>query len=755
LLEASSLLSASLEPHVVIDQLAQLLAKAAGAELVSLLVFEGESYRRICVYGPWLSPELLALFPLGETHVWTNLTPARRILERAEPTTGPITSAGLSVEIERALMGAAITTFTGLPLQHSGNIIGLAYLYSRNEPPRIDKATLALLQGLAVQAAAALEHARLHHTLKQHARTLEQKVASQTLALTERNRELQVLNEVLVAINESSTLEERLMAVARRLQELLSVEECSLYLLHEDETAVTVATSISGAAPTLLDPQQLVTGGALWRRFRSPPPAASPSPTDASPYVLPQQKSESVHSVLFPIFTHDRLAGFLLIGHLMQRDWNRKDGFWRTLCDQIGLAVQNSRLHRAAQVQAERLRTLLEIGRDLNSSLEIQDVLSRAVRAIGSNVADVHHCSISLFMDEQQLHTVSEWRNPDFSHAIPTEEQLAAQSAKESRVALDTQQPTMATDLWQEHQRGDRGNEQRDLRAVLCVPIMGKTGPLGLIHIHIFAVPRTFVAHEVELVGGIAAQVALAVENAHLVEEAQRHAAAAQARAQELDSFTYTVSHDLKAPLSNLKGFAEVLAEDYADGLDEQGRFCLDRITANAQIMAQMIDELLLLSRLDREERAVEPVDVNRVIVGVLLQLYPEIEERGVRMEVQRDMPTLAGQEIWLEQVFANLIGNAIKFIDDDNPDPCVQVGWKEHAAGALFWVRDNGVGIAAADQERVFELFARLHTLQRQGTGLGLPIVQRVVERANGRIWIESEPGQGSTFYFTWPALL
>jgi signal transduction histidine kinase len=276
-----------------------------------------------------------------------------------------------------------------------------------------------------------------------------------------------------------------------------------------------------------------------------------------------------------------------------------------------------------------------------------------------------------------------------------------------------------------------------------------------LIHIHTFAVPRVFAAHEIELIEGIAGQVALALENAHLMEEAQKHAAAAQARAQELDSFTYTVSHDLKAPLSNLKGFAEVLAEDYADGLDKQGRFCLDRITANAEIMAQMIDELLLLSRLDREERTAEPVDVNRVIVGVLLQLHPEIQERGIQIEIQQDMPTLAGQEIWLEQVFANLIGNAIKFIDDGNPDPRVQVGWKEHPEGALFWVRDNGVGIAAADQERVFELFARLHTLQRQGTGLGLPIVRRVIERANGRIWIESEAGQGSTFYFVWPALL
>jgi signal transduction histidine kinase len=115
------------------------------------------------------------------------------------------------------------------------------------------------------------------------------------------------------------------------------------------------------------------------------------------------------------------------------------------------------------------------------------------------------------------------------------------------------------------------------------------------------------------------------------------------------------------------------------------------------------------------------------------------------------------GHEIWLEQVFMNLISNAIKFIDDNHPDPRVEVGWERHADGALFWVQDNGVGIAREDQERVFEIFTRLHTLRRKGTGLGLSIVQRVIERAGGQIWVESEgvPGKGSRFCFTYPTVI
>jgi signal transduction histidine kinase len=250
-------------------------------------------------------------------------------------------------------------------------------------------------------------------------------------------------------------------------------------------------------------------------------------------------------------------------------------------------------------------------------------------------------------------------------------------------------------------------------------------------------------------------QIGLAVQKTRLVAAAQQRAALAQARVQELDAFIYAVSHDLKSPLTKVRGFAEVLAEDYVAVLDEQGRLYLERISANARIMAQMIDEILMLAKLGHDQQSPEQVNLNRVLNAVLLELYPEIKARGVTVRIDSEqLPTVVGQEIWLEQVFANLITNAFKFIGDDHPDPRVEIGWEAHEGGALFWVGDNGVGIASEDQERIFEPFTRLHTLRRDGTGLALTIVRRVVEEANGRIWVESQPGTGSRFYFTWPSL-
>ena len=757
LLQAGNLLSSSLEPQVIMDRLTQLLAKAAGADLVSLFIFEGTQARRISVYGPWLAKDLLAYYPVGETVDWRAYETTRQLRESGRATTGPVTGPNFPPSVQQALVQNGLATFAAIPLTYQSEIIGGVYVYASDASQRVDRATMTLLQGLADHAAVALEQARMHQTLKNHAVALENQVAKQTVRLTQRNRELMVLNQVLMAANQSSKLDETLTTIAGQLHNLLEFQECSLYVLSNGGAPMTIATSVVGELPAMLSPHQLAPDSDLWQELE-----ANDGVLYCTTAELPFERLEGAslvadQIVLCSLRAQNQRLGLAVMRYRQHECMPQSDDFWRSLGDQIGLALQNTRLRQSAEEQTARLRILLDIGRDLNSSLDLNQVLDKAVIAIRDYVADVHNCAISLLEDEGRvLHSVSQWHSLEPHQIRPLGTKVAVRNLRDSRKALETQQPVMSVDFWDDPTLRESERtfvKQTGLRALLYAPILGREGPMGLIHINAFHRPRLFEPHEIELVQGIAAQLALALENARLMETAQAHAAAAQARAQELDAFTFTVSHDLKSPLTNLQGFAEMIVEDYGPQLDDQGRQYLQRISANTKTMAQMIDELLLLSRVDRDERPPEPVDIGHVVENVLYQFEPVIKKRGVQVVIQPDLPTLLGQEVWLEQVFANLVGNAIKFIDDEQPEPRVEIGWRVRDGQVELWVSDNGIGIAPDDRERIFGLFTRLHTVRREGTGLGLAIVRRVIQRAGGQIWVESQPERGSRFCFTWPS--
>ncbi len=218
----------------------------------------------------------------------------------------------------------------------------------------------------------------------------------------------------------------------------------------------------------------------------------------------------------------------------------------------------------------------------------------------------------------------------------------------------------------------------------------------------------------------------------------------------ELDSFVYSVSHDLKAPLVTIQGMAGVLVEDFAPHLPPEGRHYVERIQANAQQMERLILDLLALSRIGREAHAAEPVHLAELIDEVVGGFAEPISARGIKVS-QCDLGTLWGIRVQLEQVFNNLVGNAVKYLGD-TPSPAIEIGSVERGAFVECYVRDNGIGIDPAYHAKVFEIFQRLKEVEAPGTGVGLAIVKKIVEGAGGRIWVESAPGQGATFRFTWP---
>lgn len=218
-----------------------------------------------------------------------------------------------------------------------------------------------------------------------------------------------------------------------------------------------------------------------------------------------------------------------------------------------------------------------------------------------------------------------------------------------------------------------------------------------------------------------------------------------------LEEFAHVVSHELKGPPRRIETFAQFLLEDYQDRLDQEGLDYLARIRNQALKMCNLIEDLLLLASLGRKKAPLEEVPLSQVVKDVLESLDYALQ--GVEVQVSNSFPTVVANRTQMEELFANLISNGVKYNDKERKR--IEVGWEEEDGHFKFYVRDNGIGIERQYWEKVFELFETLSPQEEddyESTGAGLAICKRIVEEYGGRIWVESEPGKGSTFYFTIP---
>lgn len=224
----------------------------------------------------------------------------------------------------------------------------------------------------------------------------------------------------------------------------------------------------------------------------------------------------------------------------------------------------------------------------------------------------------------------------------------------------------------------------------------------------------------------------------------------AEASNKELEAFAYSISHDLRAPLRAIGGFSRILLEDYSGKPDEEGKRVCGVISENARKMSQLINDLLAFSRLTRAEMQDLDIDMNRMVDSVYHELAGE-GRKQVNLVVDA-LPQVKGDPDMIRQVWSNLIENALKFTTG-RETPEIHIRGTREKKRVIFSVEDNGVGFDMQYSDKLFRVFQRLHPPKEfQGSGVGLAIVQRVVERHGGRTWAKGEPGQGAIFYFSLP---
>ncbi len=219
-----------------------------------------------------------------------------------------------------------------------------------------------------------------------------------------------------------------------------------------------------------------------------------------------------------------------------------------------------------------------------------------------------------------------------------------------------------------------------------------------------------------------------------------------------LEAFSYSVSHDLRAPLRAMQGFAKVLLEDYGTILDEMGKECATRIVSAAERMDCLVQDLLIFSRLGHTKLDLTPGRLQESVLEALVTLEYEIKAKNASVDVRDPLPKVLAHSTTLTQVFQNLIGNALKFVPPDR-NPTIKVSSDVKSGIATIWIEDNGIGISPENRDRIFKVFERLHGADEYpGTGLGLAIVKKGTERMNGTVGIDSTVGEGSRFWIKLP---
>ncbi|MFZ2301602.1 MAG: ATP-binding protein [Gallionella sp.] len=224
-----------------------------------------------------------------------------------------------------------------------------------------------------------------------------------------------------------------------------------------------------------------------------------------------------------------------------------------------------------------------------------------------------------------------------------------------------------------------------------------------------------------------------------------------EASNKDMEDFSYSISHDLRAPLRAINGFSKILQEEYADRLDDEGKRLLNVVGDNARKMGELIDGLLAFSRAGRSEIMRSPIDMKKLVSSVWEELKPKMAGRNVHLDI-RDMPPAEGDPAMIRQVVLNLLSNAVKFTEQ-RADAQVEIGWQTGEHETVYHVKDNGVGFDMQYADKLFGVFLRLHGMDEfEGAGIGLAIVKRIVTKHGGRVWAEGRPNEGATIYFALP---
>ncbi len=479
--------------------------------------------------------------------------------------------------------------------------------------------------------------------------------------------------------------------------------------------------------------------------------------------IMSRLKESGIRSSFnIPIRAHGKLLGSLNLAFEQPHGYSEDDiGVGREVADSVAIALEQTRLHEALESHTRELEQSLEELRQIHrlsllmgNTKSVDMLANETIRVLRSALnPDVilfylrQNKKLELLDHEtgETKFVVSEARHHHLGECLCG---LTAQSGK--AVFSDNIEADVRCTL----------NECKNagLRSFAGLPLLAGNkviGVIGLGSLH----PRDF-SKQRSFLETLVNETAVGLQNAQLLEALRRHEAELEERVaqrtieleranKELESFSYSVSHDLRAPLRAIDGFSRILEEDFAAELNDEARRLIGVVRDNTQRMGQLIDDLLDFSRISRKSITLSEVDLANLADSIFHELTDAAQREKIRFRVQKLPPAQADASL-LRQVFSNLLANALKF-STGKKTPIIEFGFLIDESETVYYIRDNGVGFNMKYADKLFQIFQRLHSTEEfPGTGIGLSIVHRIITRHGGRVWAEAEEGKGATFYFT-----
>lgn len=607
----------------------------------------------------------------------------------------------------------------------------------------------------------------------------ERKLAEQKMAQTA--RQLSSINEIGRAVMELNDLNTVLEIIRVQLARVIAFDVYSVRLFNADSRTVThLAVYESGRYWTEPD-TPLTPGTDACKVFETGKSIlnllteAELEDCRSTPHPRIGDHSRSAASLIFvPLKKHGQTIGALSVQRYAMNAYTQEHlELVEAVAIQVGIAIENARLFTHLQKElAERTEAealTVKVNFELQRRIQELYVLNAMAQA-GASVkneddlleAVVETLHNSLYPD---IVGVALWdadagllrTHPRAHRGVPAHMGQFSSPLGEGVVgiAAASRKPYRIRDV------DDPNYRPLDptIRSELCVPILAGDRLLGVLNAE-SRQPDAFSDADENLMFTLAGQLASAMErlraeqqlraiNSQLEHRVIQRTAELERANRELEAFSYSVSHDLRAPLRGINSYTRIIKDEFSTRIDPEALGFLDKVIAASLRMTRLIDNLLEFSRTSRQPLAKQPVDMRAIARQIIEALSPEMESRQIEWTVT-DLPPAQADPALMQQVYANLIGNAVKYTRKRS-QARIEVGHFMRDGGRVYFVRDNGAGFDMQYAEKLFGVFQRLHREDEfEGTGIGLAIVQRIVERHGGRIWAEAEADEGATFFFT-----
>ena len=648
--------------------------------------------------------------------------------------------------------------FIAVPMLKENKLVGAINIFRQEERPFTDK-QIDLVKNFAAQAVIAIENTRLLNELRQRTDDLSESLEQQTAT-----------SKVLEVISRSAfDLQAVFETVAESSVRLCGADRAFIFRFDGELLRMAVAYNAPQQLKDFISQNPFGLGrntssgrAALERRtVHIPDVLADPEFTYGSKDI------EAIRTLLaVPILKGDDLLGVMNIYHLDEiRPFTDKQiALVETFADQAAIAIDNVRLldalrHRTDELgrSVGELQALGEVSQAVNSTLDLETVLStivaKAVQLSGTETGAIYG------FDEQ----AREFR----LRATYGMDQALIDALTQRHIGLDDPNVAPAFTQREPIQVADLRDEPASIlneiilragyRARMVAPLMRGGEIVGMLVVR-RRTPGEFAKNTVDLIKTFATQSALAIQNARLFHEIEDKSRQLEEASEHKSQFLANMSHELRTPLNAILGYTELMADGAYGEPSEKMLGILRRLEANGRHLLGLINDVLDLSKIEAGQLVLELSDysIQDIAQTVRSTLEPLAADKKLafKVEVAPRLPPGRGDGRRLTQVLINLVGNAIKFTDAG------EVAIKAEANNGSFYVsiRDTGPGISAADQARLFQEFQQADnaiTRKKGGTGLGLAISKRIVEMHGGKIWVQSQPGQGSTFFFTLPVVV